>query len=339
MDTPPAAINELQDEISQLRTLLKERNEQLKLVKSECDLLRTKLDNVDKKYRIIVEDTQNSLRESEKLYRDIVEDQTDLICRFLPNYEHTFVNKAYCNYYQYSPEELIGHSFMIFVPNDSRKELARKLCCLTIDQPVLTHEQHTFPREGEDRWQQWSNRAIFDDSGRIIEFQSAGRDITDRKNMEEALKASEKTLRRQKKSLEEKNTALKEVLKQIGIEKKAIKDQVVANVEELLIPIVNKLRLESSSIEEKYLNLFARTLEKVASSFGQQISRISLKLTNREIEICNMVKTGLSSKEIAELLRISLDTVGVHRNSIRKKLNLIESKQNLSAYLKSLMAG
>lgn len=341
------AKQELQDEVNKLRvalketserfnSILREKNREIVRARAEIDRFRTKLEKSERKFRRVVKNADKALREREKLYRAIVEDQTELVCRALPEGTHTFVNHAYCQYFQKSREELLSCSFLQLVPLQYRDELKRKMNCLNIDHPVMVHEQRTIGPDGKERWQQWNNRAIFDDSGRIIEFQAVGRDITNRKKMEDALKESENTLRKQKKSLEEKNTALKEVLEQIGMEKKAIREQVLANVEELLIPIINKLRLESTTVEKKYLDLFSRTLDEIASSFGQQISRASLKLTTREIEICNMIKTGLSSKEIAELLHISLDTVGRHRNSIRKKFNLIDSKQNLSTFLKSL---
>lgn len=329
MNNPPASTSELQDEINQLRTFLKEKTGQLKLVRAEGKRLRTELDKAEEKYKAIVEDTEKALRESEKLYRAIVEDQTELICRFLPDYTHTFVNKAYCDYFGHPPEEMLGHNFMVMIPEDYRSVLDGKLRNLSAENPYMTHEERTVSEMGEDRWQQWSDRAIFDDAGRLVEFQAVGRDITE-------LKKVERALREQKRELEQKNIALKEVLEQIGMEKQNIKDEIIANVENLLLPILNKLRLESTQIEGKYLDLLHRTLEEITSSFGKRINQPSFQLTRREIEVCNMIKTGLSSKEIAELLHISPNTVGRHRNKIRSKLNLIKSDHNLSTYLSSL---
>ncbi|MEA1928737.1 MAG: helix-turn-helix transcriptional regulator, partial [Candidatus Auribacterota bacterium] len=78
------------------------------------------------------------------------------------------------------------------------------------------------------------------------------------------------------------------------------------------------------------------TLEGMASSFGRKISRISLKLTPREIEICNMIKNGLSSKEIAGLLHLSLKTINRHRQNIRRKCNIRNQKINLATFLQAL---
>ncbi|MBE9544849.1 MAG: helix-turn-helix transcriptional regulator [Proteobacteria bacterium] len=79
-----------------------------------------------------------------------------------------------------------------------------------------------------------------------------------------------------------------------------------------------------------------RSLEDLTSSFGRKITQKSLRLTPREIQLCNMIQRGLTSKEIASLLNISLNTVGRHRHSIRKKAEIIEKKENLYNYLQSL---
>ena len=40
----------------------------------------------------------------------VIEEQTELVCRFLPNGSLTFVNPAYCRYFKKSPSELLGYS-------------------------------------------------------------------------------------------------------------------------------------------------------------------------------------------------------------------------------------
>ena len=155
--------------------------------------------------------------------------------------------------------------------------------------------------------------------------------IAERKHAEQALKDSELQLREQKKSLEQKNIALKEILAQIEIEKKGIKDNVADNVEKLLLPILRKLRLKGESV--KYIDLLKKNLEDLASAFGSKISEKSYRLSPREIEICGMIRNGLTSKEISSLLYISLQTVEKHRAKIRNKLGISNTNYNLFSYL------
>jgi PAS domain S-box-containing protein len=127
-----------------------------------------------------------ALRESEARYRGVVEDQTELICRFLPGGRYTFVNGAYCRYFQTTPERLIGRSFWTFIPAEWHEACAAHLGALTPEHPVATIEHEVLAPSGEIRWQQWRDRGLFDAHGRIVEYQSVGRDITDRKRAEYA---------------------------------------------------------------------------------------------------------------------------------------------------------
>ncbi len=136
------------------------------------------------------------LREAEQKYRSIVEDyQTELICCFLPNNILTFVNKAFCRYFNKEPEQIIGWSFLPFIYEEDREMVTKHLSFISYDNPVSSIEYRVLNPEGKICWQSWTNRALFDRNQNVIEFQSIGRDITDRKRAEEALKESEEKYR------------------------------------------------------------------------------------------------------------------------------------------------
>ncbi|HSD75345.1 MAG TPA: ATP-binding protein, partial [Steroidobacteraceae bacterium] len=128
-----------------------------------------------------------ALKESEARYRSIVEDQTELICRFLPDGTYTFVNGAYCRYFQRTPEELLGRTFWSFIPPEWHASAREHLDRITPAQPVATIEHEVLAPGGEVRWQQWRDRGFFDAHGRLVDYQAVGRDITDRKRAEDAL--------------------------------------------------------------------------------------------------------------------------------------------------------
>lgn len=143
------------------------------------------------------QESENALRNSERYYRAIVEDQTELICRFLPNGILTFANNAYCRYFQKKPEELIGQEFLSLILKEDIPLVAEnftKAQYLTPSNPVLISEQRVMINN-EIRWQSWINRAIFNSEGELIEFQGLGQDITDRRRAEDALKDSEARFR------------------------------------------------------------------------------------------------------------------------------------------------
>lgn len=138
---------------------------------------------------------EKALRESEEQYRAVVEGQTELIGRFFPDYRMKFVNEAMCRYFSRSREELIGKSFLPMLHEADKDRVAAFYGSLTFEAPFGMNEHRVLLPTGEIRWQQWNARAIFDDDGRLREFQSVGRDITDRVRMEEALRESEERYR------------------------------------------------------------------------------------------------------------------------------------------------
>jgi len=127
---------------------------------------------------------ENALQESEERYRNVVEDQTEFICRFLPDGTHVFVNDAYCRYFGLMRDDILGHEFRLQIPDEDRERLKQFFESLTPNRPVDTIEHRIIMPDGSIRWQWWSDRAIFDLSGTIIEYQSVGRDITEQKRVD-----------------------------------------------------------------------------------------------------------------------------------------------------------
>jgi len=127
---------------------------------------------------------EEALRQSEARYRAIVEAQTELICRFKPDGTVTFVNDAYCRYFNKQRCELIGQKFLPAMPSDDRELITENFRSLSQGHPINTYEHRIILPSGEVRWQQWSDRALFDEQGNFIECQAVGRDITKLKQAE-----------------------------------------------------------------------------------------------------------------------------------------------------------
>ena len=130
-------------------------------------------------------------KEREARYRQVVEDQTDPICRFKPSGVLTFVNSAFCNYFHENPRALIGRHFCSFIPDKHVQEVRSRIKSITLDVPVFKCEYEITVRPGELRWINWTLRGVFDAEGTLMEIQSVARDTTDRKRAELALKESE----------------------------------------------------------------------------------------------------------------------------------------------------
>lgn len=273
---------------------------------------------------------------SKDQYRVVVEDQTELICRCLPDFTVIFANEAFCRYVGKSRDELIGSNFLPLLTKKDQKIVREKISSLSRESPVTTHEQINVNPEGEVCWQQWNNRAIFDKSGKIIEYQGVERDITELKETEEKLKTSNKLLLLQKRKLEKKNTALNELIKQVKIQVEEIENNILSNINELIIPIVEKIEYTDKSDIPAYVRMLKDNLYKVTSAFGPKITKPIFKLSPRQLEICNMIKNDFSSKQIADILHVSPRTIDIHRSNIRKKLKIANKKINLATFLRNL---
>ena len=127
---------------------------------------------------------EQNLIASEKRYRAVVESQKELICRYTPDLKLVFANEAFCRYYDIRLEDQIGSRFIPHVPRDDRKRIRQHIAELTPLNPDGIIENRVILPDGTTRWQQWSNYAIFEDTGMLIEYQSVGRDITEKKELE-----------------------------------------------------------------------------------------------------------------------------------------------------------
>ena len=138
---------------------------------------------------------EDALQRSEERYRGVVQSQTELICRFLPDTTLTFVNDAYARYFGRPADQLIGTLFLSLIPQEAHANVMRQLASFAPEQALRTYEHEVLRPDGSRGWQEWTDQAIFDEHGALIGFQSVGRDITDRKHTEEVLRRSEAALR------------------------------------------------------------------------------------------------------------------------------------------------
>jgi PAS domain S-box-containing protein len=181
---------------------------------------------------------ERALQDSETRYRNVVEDQTEFISRFLPNNTHVFVNDAYCRYFKKSRDEIIGKKFIPNIPPEEKNLIHTYFLSLTKENPIASIDHRIIMPDGEIRWQRWSDRAIFDERGALVEYQSVGRDITDSKKTEEELHIT--------------NTQLQAACEQIS----ATEEELRQNYDEL-----NKKEQKLRESEENYRRIVETAFE------------------------------------------------------------------------------
>ncbi|HSD84362.1 MAG TPA: PAS domain S-box protein, partial [Anaerolineae bacterium] len=138
---------------------------------------------------------EEALRKSEARYRAVIEDQTETICRFRDDNTFTFVNEVFCRFFGKTQEELLGKAWQPEAATEDLPLIEAKLRTLSPANPVVVIENRVYSGTGEVRWMQFVDRGFFDAAGNLIEVQAVGRDITDRKQAEEALLRSQQLYR------------------------------------------------------------------------------------------------------------------------------------------------
>ncbi|MGZ3647772.1 MAG: PAS domain S-box protein [Syntrophales bacterium] len=173
---------------------------------------------------------------------------------------------------------------------------------------------------------------LYDSKGRIVGAIESIRDITVRKQAEETLEKREVELEAKTNELEDLNAALRVLLKQREEDKNELEQKVLSNVKLLILPYIEKLKSRIDLKGSSYVNVLESNLREIVSPFAQKLSVKYLNLTNREVQIANLIKEGKTTKEIAALLNVSESAVNVYRYHIRRKLSLTK-KHNLRSYL------
>ena len=124
---------------------------------------------------------EEALRSSEARYRAIVENQSDLVCRFRPDGTMTFANAAYCAYFGVAREQILGRPYAPVVPAEDQPAVAAQVAALSPENPTVVIENRVRRGDGALRWTQWTNHALYDTEGRLVEVQATGRDTTEQR--------------------------------------------------------------------------------------------------------------------------------------------------------------
>jgi len=245
-------------------------------------------------------------------------------------------NKGAERLFGYSAKEALGKHISFLYPEDQHDFLEKEVI-----KPLKCKGQHEVEvrrrrKSGEEFYTHVSLSLLRDQQGSVIGMIGSSMDITQRKLAEEALRESTRQLDIERDALERKNIALREILSQIEAEKDTIKQQVTTNVEQTIIPTLLRMKESCHPSQSRNFDILEKDLREIVSPFLDRLKGEFARLSPRELEVCRLIKNGMTSKEIAEALNLSVMTVHKYRELIRKKLNLVNNDTNLRTYLQSL---
>lgn len=275
------------------------------------------------------------LRQENRRLRKQLEESSHLIkglpdLMFTLSREGVFMDYASMGVALYrSPEGFMGKGVHEVLP----EELAHRIT-EACERAIATGERETLHYalvlEGEERHYEARMMRCCEEKG-VVAFV---RDITRVTLVEEELRKREKELEGKTARLEEMNTALEVLLKKRSKDKKALEEEVLFTIQEMVHPWIEKLK--GSQLRDRqlaYLEVVENNLNTIARPLVQTAPSYQLQLTPSEIEIANLIREGKTNKEIADILSLSVKTIETHRKNIRRKLGITHSKTNLRTLL------
>jgi len=286
-------------------------------------------------------------KEAEHRYRDVLDQSYDVIYRVdLKEGRFDYVSPSSQWNWHMNPEELRSidpEDIMAMVYPGDREKLREHVLASFKTGPkgIGRHIEYRVKlQDGEDyRWFSQTQRVIFDDNNEAVAMVGNVRDITERKKAEEKLLDLVNQLERKVKeystNLEEKNAALKVLLKQNQEEKAEMEEKILLNVKELIMPAVEKMKHGRMKNLKKHIAVLESNLSRITSSFSSKLTSKALNLSHQEIQVANYVMHGRTTKEIAELMGLAERTIDFHRAKIRKKMGLLNQKEGLRIHLLS----
>jgi len=281
-------------------------------------------------------DTSDDLRQSENKYRALFNSIRDAI--LVADTDRTIrdCNPAFTELFGYSLDELKGKKTLSIYDNPDEFESMGEKIKNRQKNPNFFYTVNYRKKSGRTFPGETNVFDLKDTDGSVIGYVGLIRDITARRRAEQELREAHRELKTSHDSLEAKNIALKEVLNQFDDKERQIIRQVTTNIDKLVAPILRQLEEKLNPELRLYSDRLREALSQVVSPFVSELERRYQMLTPREVSICNMIKDGMSTKEIAGFFDTSIETVRSQRKNIRRKLGISRADVNLPTFLRSI---
>lgn len=143
-------------------------------------------------------------------------------------------------------------------------------------------------------------------------------------------------LQRRVLELEEAHVALKVLLAQRDRDRSEASERFALDLRRQVLPFLKKLSRSRLDLGQRQLLDVIEASLKALVQDDMRLGGVYRQLTPAEIQVAALLRQGLSTKEIAEALSLSPETISIHRKHIRAKLGLQNKGANLRAHLMAL---
>ncbi|MCB2230990.1 PAS domain S-box protein [bacterium] len=240
------------------------------------------------------------------------------------------VNEVLAQMFGYAPSELVGQHLRVLLERSWHEEVRPRI----VAHDHGPYEAIALHRDGSEKAVQIiaSEVGIEGRRYRVAAF----RDVTEQRTIEEQLRTTNNALMAEQSRLQRKNAALAELLERLQAERDDLAAEIHANLDRLVFPIIHQLISRLEGPDRRLLQQLSATLKEITAPYIYRLESAYSSLSPREVEVCSYIKAGLSCKDIASTLNVSINTVLKQRQRIRQKLGISNEPINLTTYLKTI---
>jgi len=308
---------------------------EIRWVHAQAELVRDEDGNPESLLGTAIDITDRRQIDERLLFLSQVTEQVaDSILATDLDYKIAYTNSAFGHLFGYNSSEVLGKSPNILNAESDAAKIQAEIYHAVTSGDVWAGEVMNRKKDGSVFPCELIVFPLVDEQGVIFAYAGSQRDITDRRLAEDKLRQNARELEERHIELQEKNTALNQILDHIEKERQEYKHHICREIESECLPVLQRAKVEAAPASVKALD---RLIKRLKDSLDRDIDvfqdRLS-RLTSRELEICDLIKIGRTSKEICALLSLSLTTVSTHRQNIRKKLGITSKGVNLGTFLR-----
>lgn len=277
---------------------------------------------------------EEALKKNKETAHALLNATTDSAVIIEPDGTIIALNNAMANLLGKGRETLIGANWYDFFSTDMVP-----MCRKRSEEVFISGKVLNFVTNYQGECYDTRRYPVLDGTGKAYRLVVYARNITEKRRGEHILQKMEKELTYREEKLLRVNTALHVLLEKRGRDKEELEQKELANIRKLVQPEIERIKqyVTDQKVLQDLDNL-EKKLQAVISPFASKLTSRLVGLTPMELRVADLVKEGKSSKEIANMLHLSVKTISTHRENIRKKLNLKNTKANMRTHLLTLFA-